>query len=146
MFYEILDLPDRPELLSGENMAYIGDSIYEVFIRSYLISQGIRKNGELHHQAIQYVNAETQAELLSQIKEELTEEEQAIVRRGRNSNSGSVPQNVSVADYRHSTAFESLLGYLYLAEERERLNELLSQIKDIISESKLGVDQVESSS
>lgn len=118
MFNDILELPERPRLFSPETMAYIGDSIYEVFIRSYLIEQGLRKGNSLHQQAVKYVNAGAQAELLQQLESYLTEEEEAIVRRGRNSNSGSVPKNADVVDYRYSTAFEALLGYLYLEGKR----------------------------
>ncbi|KXS43171.1 MAG: ribonuclease III family protein [Candidatus Frackibacter sp. T328-2] len=134
MFRDLLDLPDRPQLLSPGIMAYIGDSIYEVFIRSYLIEKGIRKNNELHKTAIKYVNAEAQASLLKEIKSSLTEEEEIIVRRGRNSSSGQVPKNTDVVDYRHSTAFEALIGYLYLEGEEERLQEILTEIKAKIEE------------
>ncbi|MBM7623962.1 Mini-ribonuclease 3 [Sporohalobacter salinus] len=134
MFYDLLDLPEKPHLLSAETMAYIGDSLYEIFIRSYLIEKGIRKGNNLHQQAIKYVNAEAQAELLQRLNKHLTEEEKVIVRRGRNSNSSSVPKNADVADYRYSTAFEALLGYLYLVKKEDRLEELLTEIKRIIDE------------
>ncbi|ADL11693.1 Mini-ribonuclease 3 [Acetohalobium arabaticum] len=134
MFNDILELPERPRLFSPETMAYIGDSIYEVFIRSYLIEQGLRKGNSLHQQAVKYVNAGAQAELLQQLESYLTEEEEAIVRRGRNSNSGSVPKNADVVDYRYSTAFEALLGYLYLEGKKVRLEEVLTEIKGIIDE------------
>jgi ribonuclease-3 family protein len=129
MFHDLLKLPDNPRLLSPGIMAYIGDSIYEVFIRAYLIECGIRKNNILHKTAIKYVNAEAQAELLREIKPYLSKEEKIIVRRGRNSNSGQVPKNTDVADYRYSTAFEALLGYLYLEGEKDRLVEILNEAK-----------------
>ncbi|SKA01586.1 Mini-ribonuclease 3 [Selenihalanaerobacter shriftii] len=134
MFNELLDLPKKPRLLSPGIMAYIGDSIYEVFIRSYLIEKGIRKNNDLHKMAIKYVNAEAQAELLRKIKPSLTKEEEIIVRRGRNSKSGQVPKSTDVANYRHSTAFEALLGYLYLDKKKARLREILAEIKESIEE------------
>lgn len=134
MFDNLLELPERPRLLSPETMAYIGDSIYEIFIRSYLIEQGLREGNSLHQQAIEYVNAEAQAELLQKLNDYLTDEEKVIVRRGRNSNSGSLPKNTDVVNYRYSTAFEALLGYLYLEGNEVRLEEILIEIKRIIDE------------
>lgn len=133
-FQDLLQMPDNPRLLSPGIMAYIGDSVYELFIRSYLIESGIRKNNKLHKTAIKYVNAEAQAEILQQIRPNLTEEEETIVRRGRNCNSGQVPQSTDVVDYRYSTAFEALLGYLYLAEKKERLIKLLTEVKKQLKE------------
>ncbi|MCK8826011.1 Mini-ribonuclease 3 [Fuchsiella alkaliacetigena] len=134
MFNNLISRPDSPHLLSPAVMAYIGDSVYELFIRSYLIEQGFKTGNQLHQEAIKYVNAEAQAELLNKLDDFLNEEEQIIVRRGRNSTSGQVPANTEVLDYRYSTAFEALLGYLYLAGKKERMLEILTRIKKSISE------------
>ncbi|GAB6139211.1 Mini-ribonuclease 3 [Halanaerobaculum tunisiense] len=128
MFAGLNNFPDRPNLLSPASLAYIGDNVFELFIRTYLLETG-GKPGHLHQQAIEYVNAEAQAKLLEKLRPELTTEEAAIVRRGRNAQT-NVPSGVDRAVYQYSTAFEALVGYLYLAEEEERLLELFTEIKN----------------
>ena len=110
-------------------LAYMGDAIYEKYVREHLIGQGNVKVQNLHQSAIQFVKATAQAEVIREwlAAETLTEEEQAIVRRGRNAKSGSVPKNTSVQAYRYSTAFEALLGYLYLDGQKSRLEQLIQQ-------------------
>ncbi|WP_027339559.1 Mini-ribonuclease 3 [Halonatronum saccharophilum] len=131
MIDELVELPDRPELLPASTMAYIGDSVYELFIRNLLLEKNVAKPKDLHKEAIKYVNATAQANLLARIKDDLTEEEVVIVRRGRNVK-GGVPKNADRADYQYSTAFEALIGYLYLAEKRDRLVELFNKIKEML--------------
>ncbi|MCK8827995.1 ribonuclease III [Natroniella acetigena] len=131
MLKEIIDFPARPNLLSPATMAYIGDSVFELFIRNLLLERNAAKPKKLHRQAIEYVNATAQAELLEELREHLTEEELTIVRRGRNANT-NVPSNADPADYQYSTAFEALLGYLYLKGEGGRLVELFELIKEIL--------------
>jgi ribonuclease-3 family protein len=106
-------------------LAYIGDAIYEVFIRQYLISMTNHRPHHLHKQATQYVSAKAQAKALTDWMPLLTVEEVDIVKRGRNAKSGSAPKNADILDYRHSTAFECLIGYLYYKEQFERLNDLM---------------------
>ena len=109
-------------------LAYMGDAVYEKFIREYLINQGKVKVQELHSLAIQYVRADAQANALKAWLAQgiLTAEEERIAKRGRNAKSGSVPKSTSVQTYRYSTAFEALIGYLYLDGQTERLEKLLA--------------------
>lgn len=106
--------------------AYMGDAVYEKFIREYVIKQGLCKNGLLHKKSIKYVSANGQVKILKRIEEKLTEEEQDIVRRGRNSNPHSHAKNADIVDYKYATGFEALIGYLYLTEQTERLEEILN--------------------
>lgn len=106
-------------------LAYMGDVVYELFIREHLVREGKTKVNDLHKQAIRYVRAEAQAQVLKAIESSLNEEEQAVVRRGRNAKSGRPPKNANLMDYRLATAYEALLGYLYLAGRSERLQEIL---------------------
>lgn len=105
--------------------AYMGDAVYEKYIREYVIRQGLCKNGLLHKKSIKYVSANGQVKILKRIEEKLTEEELDIVRRGRNSNPHSHAKNADIVDYKYATGFEALIGYLYLTEQNERLEEIL---------------------
>lgn len=117
--------------MSPLTWAYIGDSVYEQYIRTYLINTTRLKPHELHIKAIKYVKAQAQANILQQLQEILTEEEKEIVRRGRNTQTHHVAKNASVQDYMYSTAFEALIGYLYLTKQDKRLSELLDRIVDL---------------
>ena len=111
-------------------LAYIGDTIYDLFVRTYLILTNDIPVHQLHVKSISFVNAGSQSETLHDIEERLTEEEQYIVRRGRNAKPGSVPKNADVVKYHWATGFESLLGYLYLSGQEERLCEVLGFVMD----------------
>jgi ribonuclease-3 family protein len=113
--------------LNGLALAYIGDAVYEVYVRHHLLANGSVKPHQLHRQAIQYVSAKAQAKVLLALleKELLTEEERAIVRRGRNAKSGTIPKNTDVQTYRYSTAFEALIGYHFLGKNEKRVEELI---------------------
>lgn len=106
-------------------LAYMGDVVYELFIREQLVRSGKAKVNELHKAAIAYVRAEAQAGVLRVLESSFDPEEQAVVRRGRNAKSGRPPKNADLMDYRLATAFEALLGYLYLSGRTERLQEIL---------------------
>lgn len=108
-------------------LAYMGDAVYEVYVREYLLHKGNVKPDALHKKAIKYVSAKAQAIVIRAWLDQsvLSEEEQMIAARGRNAKSGSVPKNTSVQTYRYGTAFETLLGYLYLSGQQERLQELM---------------------
>ncbi|MCT2536622.1 Mini-ribonuclease 3 [Aquibacillus koreensis] len=110
-------------------LAYIGDAIYEIYVREHIVQKGNLKVNDLHRLAIQFVSGKSQAKvILHWLRLEiLTEEEQSVVRRGRNAKSGSVPKNTDVQTYRYSTGFEALLGYLYLDGRKERLDELIEK-------------------
>ena len=115
-------------LMNPLTWAYIGDNVYELFIRTYLINTTNLKPHKLHIEAIKYVKASAQANILKKIYEDLTEEEKEIVRRGRNAENHHVPKNSNVQEYMYATAFEALIGYLYLTKQNKRLKEILNKI------------------
>ena len=117
-------------MLSPLVWAYVGDSVYEVYIRTGLVNKTNLKPHKLHIESIKYVKAQAQAEILERIKDNLTEKEIEIVKRGRNTENHHVAKNASVADYSHATAFEALIGYLYLTKQDERLKEILNMCID----------------
>ncbi len=105
--------------------AYIGDSVYELYIRTKLVNATKLNPHKLHIESIKYVKASAQAETLKKIYDKLTEEEQEIVRRSRNAENHHLPKNATNEDYMYSTAFEGLIGYLYLTKQDKRLKEIL---------------------
>ncbi|WP_164670658.1 Mini-ribonuclease 3 [Virgibacillus doumboii] len=109
-------------------LAYMGDAVYEVHVREYLLQSGKVKPNQLHRSAVRFVSAKRQAAVVLYWLESkyLTEEEERIVFRGRNAKSGTIPKNTDVQTYRYSTAFEALIGYHYLQKDTDRLNELIS--------------------
>lgn len=117
---------DDIKMLSPLVWAYVGDSVYELFIRTHLVNYSNAKPHKLHIESIKYVKAKAQADILKKISDKLTEEEKDIVRRGRNTENHHVAKNAEIADYTQSTAFEALIGYLYLTKQEERLKEILS--------------------
>ena len=123
---------DRPkeevELMSPLTWAYIGDAVYELYIRNKLINETNLKPHKLHIEAIRYVKAKSQAEKLNEIYESLTDEEKDIVRRGRNTQNHHLPKNSNVQEYMYATAFEALIGYLYLTKQHTRLKEILDKV------------------
>ena len=111
--------------LSPLTWAYVGDCVFELYIRTKLVNETKLKPHELHIKAISYVKAKSQAEMLLKIHDSLTEEEQDIVRRGRNAENHHLPKNANVQDYMYSTAFEALIGYLYLCKKENRVKEII---------------------
>ncbi|MCD5406175.1 MAG: ribonuclease III [Desulfotomaculum sp.] len=122
---------ENAHLLSPVVLAYIGDAVYEVAVRRFLIAGGITKANKLHCQAIKFVQAKAQAKVILALEDFLTEEELNVVRRGRNAKSNQVPKGAEMMEYRYSTAFESLIGYLYLKGDTGRLNQILQLIGDL---------------
>ena len=112
-------------MMSPLTWAYIGDAVYELYIRTYLIDITRLKPHKLHIESIKYVKAKAQAEILEKLDSILTEKEKEIVRRGRNTENHHVAKNATVQEYMYSTAFEALIGYLYLTKQDERLKEIL---------------------
>lgn len=112
-------------------LAYLGDAIYEVYIRKNLIETGIAKVEELQKVATQYVSAKGQAKILNDLIEQnkLTKEELEIVHRGRNYKRSSHPKHTDIITYKHATGFETLIGYLYLSNQNERLTQILNHIE-----------------
>ncbi|MEG0294782.1 Mini-ribonuclease 3 [Enterococcus sp.] len=113
--------------LNGLALAYVGDAIYEIYIRQHLVAMGQTRPNQLHRLATHYVSAKAQASFIEKMLEEsiLTTEEEDFYRRGRNSKSQTSAKNTDIKTYRMSTGFESLMGYLYLTEQKERLEELI---------------------
>ena len=103
--------------------AYIGDSVYELYIRMHLVNNSKAKPHKLHMESIKYVKAKSQADILKKIEKFLTEKELEIVKRGRNAENHHLPKNATLQDYMYSTGFEALIGYLYLTKQEERLTE-----------------------
>ena len=115
-------------MMSPLTWAYVGDCVYELFIRTELINKTNLKPHKLHIESIKYVKAQAQAEFLQKIYDDLTEEEKDIVRRGRNAENHHLPKNCNVQDYMYATAFEALIGYLYLTKKEDRLEEIFRQV------------------
>jgi len=120
------DKTGRPADLPALVLAYLGDVVYELAVREYLISTGLVKVSRLHCEVVKYVNAGAQARILRSLEGSLSEEEAAVARRGRNARSPHTPRGVDVIEYRHSTALESLVGYLYLKGDAARLCEIMA--------------------
>lgn len=111
-------------------LAYLGDAIYEVYIRESLINKGINKVERLQEESVKYVSAKGQAKILDNLTSTgiLNEEEADIVKRGRNYKRSAHPKNTDIVTYKYATGFETLIGYLYLTN-KDRLNEILNQIE-----------------
>jgi len=122
-----------PREMDSSVLAYIGDVVYELFIRTFVIQMNPNnKVNKLHQLSVDYVRATNQARVLKSIEEELDEEEFGIVRRARNKKISSLPKNVSLKEYQSATAFEALLGYLYLLKKEDRLNALMEKSLNMI--------------
>ena len=105
--------------------AYVGDSVYEQYIRNYLVTNTKYKPHKLHIEATKFVKAAAQAKILESLENDLTEDEKEVVRRTRNTKNHHLPKNSNVQEYMYATAFEGLVGYLHLSKKRERLEEIL---------------------
>jgi ribonuclease III family protein len=117
----------KPKELSPLALAFIGDAVWEVYARNHVLCLGARKPNQLHRMTTEYVRAGAQARLADELMASLTSEEQDILRRGRNAKSGHVRKNADVLEYRHSTGFEALIGYLYGNGQTERLDSLCAK-------------------
>lgn len=125
---------DRPGDLPALVLAYVGDAVYELAVRGHLVNTGLVKVNRLHGEAVKYVNAGAQARILKALEGSLSEEEAAVVRRGRNAKSPHAPRGAGVIEYRHSTALESLIGYLYLKGDAARLSEIMAFALAVVEE------------
>ena len=114
-------------------LAYIGDCVYDLVIKSLVISAGNKQVNKLHQETSNLVQASTQSLMMRTMQEHLTEEEHAVYKRGRNAKSVSPAKNQSITDYRRATGFEALLGYLYMKKDYKRLLDLV----------KIGLDSLE---
>jgi ribonuclease III family protein len=117
---------DEARQLSPLVLAFVGDAVFEVAVRAYIVSCNTELSAhKLHVKAISYVKAHAQSEIMKKIEGILSEEELNIFKRGRNTKSATVPKNADVQEYRAATGFEALVGYIYLTGQRERLNQIL---------------------
>ncbi|AGK99921.1 Mini-ribonuclease 3 [Desulfoscipio gibsoniae] len=123
-----------PREVSSLVLAYIGDAVYELAVREYLVNQGITNVNKLHREAVQHVRASTQAKVFLALDGHLNKTEEAVARRGRNAKPGHAPRGDSIIEYRHSTGFESLVGYLYLKRDWSRLEEILNLAREVIKQ------------
>lgn len=118
----------RPEEYSPLTLAYVGDAVYEQYIRTRLAARGNLPAGRLHKESTRYVSAHAQSMLIKDMLPTLTADELAVFKRGRNAKSLTVPKNADVGEYHAATGFEALVGFLYLKGEKERLCELLNAV------------------
>lgn len=131
-----LEKLDEVRLMQPAVLAFIGDAVFELFIRERLIRHHMGTSHQLHVYAIHYVKASRQAKIARSLQSSLTEDEATVFRRGRNAKSTTIPKNAEVQDYRYATAFEALLGYLYLTGQQERLHSIMEQAAIIIETEK----------
>ncbi|MCI8832727.1 MAG: Mini-ribonuclease 3 [Clostridia bacterium] len=123
---ELEEKEQRINNLNPLTWAYIGDAVYELYVRERLIETTNLKPHKLHIEAVKKVKAEAQANILQKIEEKLNEEEKEIVRRTRNTKNHHLPKNSNIKEYMYATAFEGLIGYLYLTGKEERLTQILN--------------------
>ena len=124
-FINIVKDEKEVNMMSPLTWAYIGDCVYELYIRTQLVNTTNLKPHKLHIESIKYVKAQSQASFLQRIYDDLTDEEKEIVRRGRNTQTHHIAKNASMQDYMYATAFEALIGYLYLTKQDDRLFEIM---------------------
>ena len=113
-------------LLNSQQLAFVGDAVYSCIIRSMLVSFGNQKTNELHKMANKYVKASAQFEALKILMPYLTEKENDVVRRAINYKTNNIAKHASIEEYKHATGFEALIGYLYITNQTERLEQLVS--------------------
>lgn len=117
--------PCDPKLLSPLALAFVGDGVYDLFVRERLVCEANRPVKKLNEKKVSIVRCSSQAKLVEKLMPILTEEELDVLKRGRNAHTQHIPKNATSADYHSATALEALLGYLYLAGRIERIRELL---------------------
>lgn len=134
-YSRIMEFSKAPNLYNPLVLAYIGDSLYDLYVRSRLITEnGDLSAHKLHVEAIRYVKAHGQSTAVLAIEDKLTEEELSAYKRGRNTKSFTVPKNADVGEYRRATGFEALLGWLYVRKETDRLNEIMEMAYNAVTE------------
>ncbi|MGI6678219.1 MAG: Mini-ribonuclease 3 [Dehalobacterium sp.] len=126
------DIVIQPKQLPALTLAYIGDAVYELWVRKHLIHQGCVRVNALHHQAIKYVNAAAQSELMGLLEPILDDQELRIFKKGRNAKSGRQPKNMDMIDYRRATGLEALVGYLYLLNKQEKLEQIFTILVEMV--------------
>lgn len=126
----------KVEVMNGSMLAFVGDAYYDLKVREMLIRRGLNKSNSFHKLSVFYVSANAQSKILHQLIDEdfLKNDELEVVRRGRNAKSKSIPKNTDMIVYRQSTAFEALIGYLYLTGNTDRLDEVVKRCIEIRKE------------
>ena len=117
-----------------KTLAYIGDVVYELYIREHVIENSREQVNKLHKKTIKYVSAKAQAKVVANLENQLTGEEKDIIRRGRNAEANTVPTNTAVVTYKRATGFEALIGFLYLEKREERLKDIIEKSIKVIEE------------
>lgn len=128
---KLLQEGGSPKGLSPLTLAFVGDGVYELLTREYLVSQGNCPVKKLHSRKVELVRCQAQAQALTELWPLLGEEEREIALRGRNAHVGHAPKNAPLADYHGATGLEALFGYLYLSGTMERIQELFSKILEL---------------
>lgn len=142
LLYDSLHLHQvSPNEFSPLTLAYIGDAVYELIIRTKVINQGSIQVNKMHKKSASLVKAKAQADLIKVLEPQLTEEEHRIYKRGRNAKSGSMAKNATMQDYRMATGFEALAGYLYLSNQHARLFELVKNGLLLLGELETGEEE-----
>jgi ribonuclease-3 family protein len=127
-----LEKVDEARLMQPAVLAFMGDAVFNLFIRERLIVQKKGTSHQLHIYSTNYVKAASQAKISKVLLSTFTEDEAYIFRRGRNAKSTTIPKNADIQDYKYATAFEAVLGFLYLTDQQERLSNLMLQAATII--------------
>lgn len=120
------------QIVSNQTLAFIGDAVYNVYIRTYLASKSTMQTGVLHRQSVKYVSAKAQSKIIDKIIENLTEDEINMYKRGRNTNITTVSKNVDIVEYKKATGFEALIGDLYLQKDIARLEEIIHMAIQVV--------------
>lgn len=121
-----------PDKINTTSLAFIGDAVYETYVRKYVLASGQTRADKLHRMAVAYVRAEAQAAVIKEIFGDLDPKLASLVRRARNHKSATKPKNADPVIYKWATAFEALIGYLYLKEDMELMEEIIAKAIEII--------------
>lgn len=123
----------NPDLYAGHALAFLGDAVWSLYVREYLLEKGEGKGSQLQKKSIAYVSAKAQCRFYAALHEEgfFTEEEEGWFRRGRNSYTGNVPKNTEPGTYRFSTGFEAVIGALWLADKKERIDKIWEKVRTL---------------
>ena len=132
--FQSIDKIENPSLLPALTLAIVGDSVYDLYFKSRLISLKTMPCGRIHTLAIGYVRASAQSYAIRILENDLTDDEEAIYHRGRNAKPSSMPKHADVSEYHRATGFEALIGYLYLKGETDRIDYLLDRTYQILTE------------
>lgn len=132
--FQSIDKIENPSLLPALTLAIVGDSVYDLYFKSRLISLKTMPCGRIHTLAIGYVRASAQSYAIRILETDLTDDEEAVYHRGRNAKPSSMPKHADVSEYHRATGFEALIGYLYLKGETDRIDYLLDRTYQILTE------------